>query len=672
MTIIHTANVYELPLKEPVLIFAVLVFSFLLVPLLFKRFKIPDIIGLILAGVILGPNGFNLLERSEAIRLFGTVGVIYILFMAGLEIDLKDFKRNRHKSLQLGLLIISITMVLGFTISFFLLDFELPAAILFGVLFSPTTLIAYPIVKRLGVLKNEAVTVIMGSILITDTLALLVLSLVSEAVKSNLSVHSLLLFFGGLAFFLLLIIKVLTPISQWFFKNVESSGTTQFLFSLMVVFAAAAMAVFAGIEPIIGAFLAGLALNNLVPHASPLMSRIEFVGNALFIPFFLVSVGMLVDVRLFWQDINALLVALVMVGIGTLGKLIPAFIMQKLHGYNSDQRNILFGLSYSKAAAALAIAIVGFNLGIFSETIQNGVIIVILVTCSVGPFIVEKAAVRLALQDKQGIPETPEKPERILVPIANPNTLNQLIDFANLIKKPESKEPLIPLAVVPDDDDAEDNVRQNKKMLEQALVHAAVTDTTLNLYTRVDTNAASGIIRAAKEMLVTDIILGWSETRTAANTFFGTTLDNILSNLAQTVIVVKLHHPLNTVKRLVVVVSPNTEAENGFRHMLGIIRRLSNQIGASINLFANAHSITSLIEYKEKFRPDFDFTTTRFDDWKNYSKILDSLQPNDLLVLCMGREHSVSYNPFFVVQPRTLAKALSHSGFVIIYPGQFQ
>ena len=672
MLLLHTANIFELPIKEPVLVFSLLVLVFLLVPLLFKRLKIPDIIGLILAGAVIGPNGFNLLERGEAISLFGTVGVIYIMFLAGLEIDLKEFKRNRHKSIQLGMLTFSVPMLLGFTCSYYLLDFGLAASILFGVLFSPHTLVAYPIVRRLGILRNEAVTVVMGSTLITDTLALLILALVSESVKDSLSLSSLLMFFGGLAFFLLLVVKVLSPIAQWFFKNVESSGTTQFLFSLMVVFSASAMAVIAGIEPIIGAFLAGLALNSLVPHASPLMSRIEFVGNSLFIPFFLVSVGMLVDVRLFWQDAYALIVASVMVGIATIGKLIPALIMQRLHSYNKDQRNILFGLSYSKAAAALAIAMVGFDLGIFNYVIQNGVIIVILVTCLIGPFIVEKAAVRIALWESQHSPRVPEKPERILVPIANPNTLNQLIDFANLIKKPESKEPLIPLAVVPDDDEAEDNVRQNKKMLEQALIHAAVTDTPLNLYTRVDTNAASGIVRAAKEMLVTDIILGWSDTRTAANTLFGTTLDNILSNLAQTVVVVRLHHPLNTVKRLLVAVSPNTEAENGFRHTLGITRRLAKQIGAAKHFYANAETLKALIDYKQNFRPEFDYTATQFDNWRNLPDILKQLQPNDLLVLCLGREHSVSYNPLTETQPRYLAKELNNLGFVIIYPGQFQ
>lgn len=672
MLLLHTTNIFELPIKEPVLIFTILVLSFFVVPLLFKRIKLPDIIGLILAGVMLGPNGFNILERGEAINLFGTVGIIYILFMAGLEIDLKDFKRNRHKSLQHGLLTFSVPMLVGFTCAYFLFDLGLAASILFGAIFSPFTLVAYPIVRRLGVLRNEAVTVVMGSMLITDTLALLILAFVSEAVKDNFSITSLLVFFGGLAFFLLLVVKVLAPIAKWFFKNVESSGTTQFLFSLTVVFLACSMAVIAGIEPIIGAFLAGLALNSLVPHASPLMSRIEFVGNSVFIPFFLVSVGMLVDLRLFWQDANALFVALVMVAIGTLGKLIPALIMQKLQGYSSDQRNILFGLSYSKAAAALAIAIVGFNLGLFNEVIQNGVIIVILVTCSVGPFIVEKAAVRLALLESQRSAGQPDKKERILVPIANPNTLNQLIDFANLIKKPESKEPLIPLAVVPDDDEAEDNVRQNKKMLEKALVHAAVTDTPLNLYTRVDTNAASGIVRAAKEMLVTDIILGWSDTRTAANTLFGTTLDNILSNLAQTVVVVRLHQPLNTVKRLLVAVSPNTEAENGFRHTLGITRRLANQIGAVKHFYANADTLKALIDYKQNFRPEFEYTATQFDNWRNLPDILKQLRSDDLLVLCLGREHSVSYNPLLETQPRYLAKALDHTGFVIIYPGQFQ
>ncbi|HRI26980.1 MAG TPA: cation:proton antiporter [Chitinophagales bacterium] len=669
MIFIHTTFTFELPFKEPVLVFTTLLLFFLLVPMLFNRLKIPDIIGLILAGAALGPNGFNILERGEAIKLLGTVGVIYIMFLAGLEIDLKEFKRSRLQSLQLGMLTFSVPLLLGFSAAYYLLHFSLATSILFGILFSPHTLVAYPIVRRLGVLRNKAVTVVMGSTLITDTLALLILALISESVQSGLSLAKLVYFIGGLGIYLLLVVKVLSPIARWFFRNVESSGTVQFLFSMVVVFTASAMAVIAGIEPIVGAFLAGLALNSMVPHASPLMARIEFTGNALFIPFFLISVGMLVDVRLFWQDATALAIAALMVGIATLGKLIPAYIMQKLNHYSNHQRNIVFGLSYSKAAAALAIAMVGFDLGIFNYAVQNGVIIVILVTCLIGPFIVENAAIQMALHPQNGKPDVSDKPERILVPIANPATMNQLIDFAILVKKPESKEPLIPLAVVTDNSEAEDNVRQNNKMLEQAMVHAATTNTPLNLYTRVDTNPASGIVRAAKEMLVTDVILGWSENRTTANTLFGSTLDNILKNLAQTILVVKLQHALNTVNQLIIALPPNTEAENGFRHSLGIIRRLAHQLNAAKHFYANADTINALMHYKQSYRPDFEYTATEFDDWKNCHQLLPDLQPTHLFIVCLGREHSVSYNLYLEPLPRMLTTG--KAGFVIIYPGQY-
>ncbi|OWY19919.1 cation:proton antiporter [Sphingobacteriales bacterium UPWRP_1] len=670
MILLHNNASFTLPVTDAILVFTILLLSFLVFPLLLRRFNVPDIIGLIIAGALLGPNGFNVLERGETIRMFGAVGVVYIMFLAGLEIDLRQFKRNRIKSVQLGMLTFSVPVLLGFGFGYFLLHYNFTTALLFGILFSPHTLVAYPIVRRLGIVKNEAVTVVMGSTLITDTLALLILALVSDSVQGGISGWSLLYFAGGLGVCLLLVLKLLLPLARWFFKNVESKGVNQYLFTLAFVFLSASVMVLFHIEPIVGAFLAGLALNALVPHTSPLMARISFAGNALFIPFFLFGVGMLADISLFWQDAGALALAAGMVGIATFGKLIPAWVMQKLHGYHAVQRNILFGLSYSKAAAALAISMVGYNLGIFDYAVQNGVIIVILVTCLIGPFIVEQAGLKIAMAENKGTDEKPEKPERILVSVANPSTIEQLIDFAILIKNPSSKEPLIPLAVVTDDHEVEAKVRQNQKMLEKALVHAAATDTPVLLSTRVDLNPASGIVRAAKEMLVTDVILGYNENRTAANAFFGTLLDIILQKLNQTIVVVKATHPLNAVKRIVLALPPGAEAEHGFRHCLAIVRRLSQHIGASVLCLANQPTADFLEEYKRMSRADFEFSVQLVTNWQTPTATFPPITSNDLFTICLGRTHSVSYNAALDEFSRHLAKHLKNTGFIFLYPGQ--
>lgn len=351
----------SLPLKNPVLLFSLLLFIILFAPIILNKLRIPHLIGLIIAGAVIGPNGFNLIARDMSIILFGTVGLQYIMFLAGLEIDLNEFKKNSGKSLVFGLLTFTTPMLLGTFTGIYLLNFSIITSILLGSMFASHTLIVYPLISKLGVAKNRAVTVAVGGTLITDILALLVLAVIAGMKTGEINQAFWIRLGISLFLFATLVLLVFPIIGRWFFKRYDDQ-ISHYIFVLAMVFLGCTLAELAGIEAIIGAFLTGLTLNRLIPHTSPLMNRIEFVGNALFIPFFLIGVGMLIDYKAFIKDSESLYVAAIMTIIAIIGKYIPAFLTQKIFGYSRDERRLIFGLSNAQAAATLAAVLVGFNI----------------------------------------------------------------------------------------------------------------------------------------------------------------------------------------------------------------------------------------------------------------------------------------------------------------------
>ncbi len=360
---------FSLPLSNPVLLFSLILFIILFTPILLNRFKIPPLIGLILAGAIIGPNGFNLIARDMSIVLFGTVGLQYIMFLAGLEIDLNEFKKNSFKSLVFGLLTFLVPMSMGTYGSYFILGYSWPTSILLASMFASHTLIAYPLVSKLGVAKNLAVNVTVGGTMITDTLALLVLAVITGMQVGEINEEFWYRLGISFVLFSVIVLVVFPLVGRWFFKRFDDS-VSQYIFVLGIVFLGCTLAELAGVEAIIGAFLTGLALNRLIPHTSPLMNRIEFVGNALFIPFFLIGVGMLIDYRAFFKDTNTIIVAGFMTFVALFSKYIAAFVTQKIFKFNKDEGRLIFGLSSAQAAATLAAVLVGYNIVTSYEDIK--------------------------------------------------------------------------------------------------------------------------------------------------------------------------------------------------------------------------------------------------------------------------------------------------------------
>ncbi|PSL02560.1 cation:proton antiporter [Cecembia rubra] len=672
---------FTLPWSNPVLIFSSILFIILFAPILLNRIKIPQLIGLIMAGAIIGPNGINLLERDSSVILFGTVGLLYIMFLAGLEVDMADFKKNSNKSIIFGLFTFSIPMTLGTLSGFYLLEFSLPTSILLASMFASHTLLAYPIISKMGIVKNKAVNIAVGGTVITDTLALLVLAVVVGVSVGELTSDFWIRLIISLIIFASIVSFVFPILGRWFFKRFDDN-ISQYIFVLGLVFLAAFLAEAAGVEAIIGAFLAGLALNKLIPHTSPLMNRIEFVGNALFIPFFLIGVGMLIDFRVFFNDFETIKVAAVMTVIATLSKYLAALLTQKTFKFSSAQRDVIFGLSNAQAAATLAAVLVGYNvilgenesgepIRLLSESVLNGTILMILVTCTIASFVAQKGAVRLAIEEENDEDEVDGKTahEKILIPVNYPESISELINLGVTIKTQSQKDALIALNIIPSDSQDPSKEKYAKKLLEKASICASATDNHLTELVRYDSNVINGITNAVKENKATDIILGLHKDAGISGSFLGKLTEGILGKINVTALIYNSLQPLNTVSRYLVVVPPNAEKEMGFAFWLLRIWNLGRNTSAKLIFYGSKETLNFIKQVQKKFSVEAVFV--EFSDWDDFLILAKDLKENDALVVVMSRKNGVSYEGQMEKLPKYLNKYFMQNNYILIYPMQF-
>lgn len=662
---------FSLPFKDPVLVFSVVLFIIFFAPIILKKFRIPGIIGMILAGVAVGPNGFNLLLRNSSIILFGTVGLLYLMFLAGLEIDMNDFKRNRNKSFVFGAFTFFIPLTLGTIVCLFILNMQLQSAILLASMFATHTLVSYPIASRLGITKNEAVTISIGGTIITDTAVLLILAVITGSSQGNITFDFWVKLFISLIIFSFVVLWGFAKLTKWFFRNIPQDGGSQYIYVLSIVFASAFLAELAGVEPIIGAFLAGISLNRLIPHTSPLMNRIEFIGNNLFIPFFLISVGMVVDLKVLFNGYVALLIAAILIVIALFSKWLAAYLTQKTFGYSSIERNLIFGLTSSHAAATLAIILVGFDIGLFDENILNGTILLILATCLVSSFVTENSGRKFAIQEASKKPEISDVVERILLPISNPLNIEQKIDLAVMLKEPNSAQPIFALSVVKDDDDAKEKIFLANKMMEKAIKHASLTETTVQIVSRIDLNIAEGIARAIRELLISEIIIGWHGKNTATEMIFGNVLDSLLDKTDQMILVSKIIHPLNTIKKILVLVPPNAELEKGFSRWIKSVIILSKQTGSDLYFYGGKDSLDRLKNVMAITKSVVNANYCFFEGWDDFLILSRNINKDDLFILISARRGTISYSLSLDNIPKALSKHFEEYSFLIIYPEQF-
>lgn len=660
----------SVPLTNPVLIFTLVLLIVLLAPIIFKKIRIPGIVGLIVAGILAGPHGFGLLDENSGIQLFSTTGMLYLMFLVGLELDLKDFKKNQDRSIVFGLLTFFIPLGFGFIASLYVLHFSVISSLLLASMFSTHTLISYPIASRLGITRNEAVTITIGGTIITDTAVLLLLAVISATTKGELDLLFWIRITILLALFVTIILWGIPRISRWFLRNLESDSGSQYIYIITIVFLSGILAQIAGIEPIIGAFLAGLALNKLIPRTSALMNRIAFIGNTFFIPIFLLSVGMLVDYKILFHGSEALIFAGLLVFIAIFSKYAASWLTQKIFGYSSVERNVIFGLSVSHAAAIIAVLLVGYKLKLLDTSVLNGTILIILVSCLVSTFMTEIYGRKLAVSESQTLPSLDAGNEKILVPVSNPDTIESLVDFALLVKEPFLHEPIYMLTVVPDDEKAREQIVRNNKMYESAIIHASATDTTLQLVSRVDLNIANGIARAIKELMISKVIVGWNGKSTTTKYIFGSLLDNLIAKTEQMIIVVKIDKPIRSIRRLIVTVPPNAEWEIGWSSWVTTILRISRQINSGILFYGVPVTLKKMASLLDDLRPGADITYRETGYHNDLDDLRTDVQQGDMLVFINARHRTVSHNPHLEKIPKLLSHNFQQHCFIIIYPEQ--
>ena len=640
------------------------------------RLRIPHIIGMILAGVVIGEHGFNILARDSSFELFGKVGLYYIMFLAGLEMNMGDFKKNRGKAVVLGLLAFVIPMALGFITNMTVLKYGFITSVLLASMYASHTLVAYPIVIRYGVSRHRSVSIAVGGTAVTDTLTLLVLAVIGGLFKGESSEMFWLWLVVKVIFLGFLIIFFFPRIGRWFFRKYDDN-VMQFIFVLAMVFLGAGLMEFVGMEGILGAFLAGLVLNRLIPHVSPLMNHLEFVGNALFIPYFLIGVGMLIDIKILFGHGDALKVAVVMTTVALASKWIASWLTQKIYKMKAIERELMFGLSNAQAAATLAAVLVGYNIilpsgeRLLNEDVLNGTIVLILFTCIISSFATERAARKLAMNEAQLDAEDKKNiPEKILIPVANPETIEELINLSLVIRDSKQRNNLMALNVINDNSSSEQLESRGKRNLERAAMIAASADVSLTQISRYDLNIASGIIHTAKEYEVTDVIIGLHRKVNIVDSFFGNLADSLLKGLHREVMIAKFLMPVNTLRRIIIAVPPKAEYEAGFQKWVGHFCRMASILGCRAHFFANEQTLGYL---QQLVKNKYGLTMTDFshlDDWDDLLLLTGQVNYDHLLVIISARRGSISYDTAFEKLPAQLGKYFSNNSLIILYPDQ--
>ena len=666
---------FHLPVTDPTWIFFLVLVIILFAPIVLERLRIPHIIGMILAGVVIGEHGFNILARDSSFELFGKVGLYYIMFLAGLEMNMEDFKSIRVKATVLGLLAFIFPLGIGIWTNLHLLGYSLATSVLLASMYASHTLIAYPIVIRYGINRQRAVSIAVGGTAVTDTLTLLVLAVVGGMYKGETSEMFWIWLVLKVVVLSVVIMYAFPRIGRWFFRR-YSDNVVQYIFVMAMVFLGAGLMEFVGMEGILGAFLAGLVLNRLIPHVSPLMSHLEFVGNALFIPYFLIGVGMLIDVNVLFGHIDSVKVAVVMIIVALLGKWIASWLTQKIYKMRALERELMFGLSNAQAAATLAAVLVGYNIilpngeRLLNEDVLNGTILLILVTCVVSSFITEHAAKRIAMDDAEVSDEKAQEKEKFLIPVANPETLESLLSLAMVVRDEKQPDNLVALNVINDNNGSVKQEMRGKRSLERAAQIAASTSVRLKTVSRFDLNITTGILHTAKEYEATNIIIGLHCKMSIVDSFFGNLTENLLKNTYLQVMVARFLIPVNTLRRIIVAVPPKAEFEHGFMKWITHMCRMSSQLGCRVHFYAHPQTLGYIRGYIQKKHKDTRVAYSELEDWDDLLLLTGQVNYDHLLVIISARRGSISYDSAFERLLMQISKYFNNNSIMLLYPEQ--
>ncbi len=675
----HLLKEFHFPLKNPVLIFSTILFIILLSPIVLRRLKIPAIIGLIISGVIIGPHGIGLigpklLESDGSVKLFATIGLLYIMFMAGLELDMSQFKKYRVKSFTFGFLTFIIPIALGYPICRYMLNLDATASILTASMFATHTLVAYPIIGRLGLSKNTVVATAVGGTILTDTAVLIILAIIISSKTGSLDYTFWIRLISSMLIFSFIMFYVIPKIARWFFSKLDSEKTAHYIFVLSVVFFAAFLAEMAGIEHIIGAFVAGLVLNKLIPHSSALMNRIDFIGNALFIPFFLISVGMVVNYKLILSGPHTIIVAIILTTFALFSKWLAALVTQIIFKMTNVERQVIFGLSTAHAAATLAIIIRGYETGILSSQIVNGTILLILVTCMVASFVSENAGKKLLIQLAESGGEIEKKRvsrnQHLLIAINELNENELLIDFSVLITDKRVLNPISVVSVLPNNKEAEQRIRTSRKEMDEIVKHFSSGEFPVNVVATIDHNLSSGIARVSKELFTDIVVLNDNKNMNLLKRIVGDDREHLLDVCEKTIFFCQLERAFVSYDRIVLICPPYAELESSFSSWCERILRLAKELNITIEIYGTPEMHDAFTRVSKQVKIFAEISFVPLVETEDFFLVNNKGSEEDLVIFVSARSGSVSYYSGVDSFLTKLEKAMPTNDQILIYPSQ--
>ena len=663
------------PITDPTLVFLVVLVIILLAPIIMGKLRIPHIIGMVLAGVAVGQYGFNILERDNSFELFGKVGLYYIMFLAALEMDIEGVRKNLLRFGVFGVLTCFVPLLLTYSMAVWVLHYSHEASMLLGCIMASNTLIAYPIVSRYGLQRKPSVALSVGSSMLSLLMALVMLAALVAANNGDTGVDFWLLFVGKFVGYCALMALVIPRLARWFLRR-YSDAVMQFIFVLAMLFMSAAMSEMIGVEGIFGAFLAGIIMNRYIPHLSPLMNRIEFIGNALFIPYFLIGVGMLINVRLMFAGGSILGVLAVIVVFGTLGKAVAAYLSCWMFRLPPTSGNMMFGLTSAHAAGAIAMVMVGMRMKmpngayLVDDEILNAVVMMILFTCIISTIVTEQSAQQITLRDKE-LPQEDEKDdEKILIPMKYPEYATRLVNLALMMRNHKLGRSLVGLSVVYDDDEMLRNQEAGQRLLERMQQYTAAADVKMQTQVRVAANIANGIKHAFKEFRASEIIIGMHMHKEVSAKFWGEFHQSLFNGLNRQIVMARLKQPLSTIRRIEVAVPSRAQFEPGFYRWLERIARLSVNLECRTVFHGRSDTLALINNYLNNRHREMRVEYQQMNHWNEMPRLAESISEDHLFIVIAARKGTVSYKNALEHLPEEIKEHFSGKNLIIVFPDQ--
>lgn len=666
------------PITNPTLIFLVVLLVILAAPIVMGKLRIPHIIGMVLAGVMLGKYGFDILERDKSFEILGKVGLYYILFLASLEMDMEGLKKNMRRIGIFGMLTFLIPASMMYLVGIFILQYHHSTSLLLSCIMASNTLIAYPIVARYGLQRKPSVTLSVGGSMLSLLLSLVVLAALEAAQDKTVDILFWFLFLAKFIVYCTIVILIIPRLSRWFLRR-YSDAVMQYIFVMSMMFMSAALSEAVGIDGIFGAFMAGLILNRYIPRLSALMNRIEFIGNALFIPYFLIGVGMLINVRLLFDGGNIIWIVLCFVFFGTFGKAVAAYVACIGFRMPLSSGHMTFGLTCAHAAGAIAMVMVGMEteiapgVSMVNDDILNGVVMMILFTCVISTIITEQSAQRIVLRDKDIVPDNGGRndDEKFLIPVKYPEYANNLINLGILMRNTKLNRGLVALNVVYDDENMRMNQEKGQRLLEQVTLYAAGSDVRMQTQVRIAANIANGIKHAFKEFRASEIIIGMHTHKEVSPKFWGEFHQSLFNGLSRQIIMARIMQPLNTVRRIQVCVPSRAQFEAGFYRWLERLSRLADNLECRINFHGRKDTLELIAEYAHNRHPNMRAEYTEMLHWNELPKLAGTIAKDHIFVVVTARKGTISYKNAMDRLPDELTRYYSGTSMMIIFPDQF-